>query len=98
MRVHELAKELNLSSRELLEKLKALKIEAKSHMSTLDEEAVGRRLPRHVLEQQERRLVRPMEVVQEEHQRPGRAGRRAAHELGDAVEQAQAGPCSVESE
>jgi translation initiation factor IF-2 len=35
VRVHELAKELKLSSKELIEKLKALKIDAKSHMSVL---------------------------------------------------------------
>ena len=42
LRVHELAKELGLPSKELLERLKALKIEAKSHMSTLEEEAASR--------------------------------------------------------
>ena len=42
MRVHELAKSLKLSSKELLEKLQKLGIDAKSHMSTLDEEAVAR--------------------------------------------------------
>jgi translation initiation factor IF-2 len=42
MRVHELAKELNLSSRELLEKLQTLGVEAKSHMSRLEEAAVKR--------------------------------------------------------
>lgn len=42
MRVHELAKSLKLSSKELLEKLEKLGIEAKSHMSRLDEAAVAR--------------------------------------------------------
>ena len=37
MRVHELAKEFGLNSKELLEKLHAMGVEAKSHMSTLDE-------------------------------------------------------------
>lgn len=42
MRVHELAKTLKLSSKELLEKLEKLGIEAKSHMSRLDEDVVAR--------------------------------------------------------
>lgn len=41
MRVHELAKELGLSSKELLAKLHDLGLEAKSHMSALDEAAVA---------------------------------------------------------
>ena len=40
MKVHELAKELNLSSKELLEKIKSIGIEAKSHMSSLEENDV----------------------------------------------------------
>jgi translation initiation factor IF-2 len=40
MRVHELAKSLKLSSKELIEKLGKLGVEAKSHMSTLDVKAV----------------------------------------------------------
>jgi len=40
MRVHELAKELKVSSKDLIEKLKGLKIDAKSHMSVLTEENV----------------------------------------------------------
>lgn len=36
MRVHELAKELKLTSKDLLAKLKTLKISAKSHASTID--------------------------------------------------------------
>ena len=42
MRVHELAKDLKLTSKELLEQLKALKIQAKSHTSTLDADAINR--------------------------------------------------------
>lgn len=38
MRVYELAKEIGITSKELLEELKRLKIEAKSHMSVIDEE------------------------------------------------------------
>ena len=44
MRVHELAKELSISSKELLAELQNLDIEAKSHMSSLDE--TGTRLMR----------------------------------------------------
>jgi translation initiation factor IF-2 len=40
MRVHELAKELGVSSKELIGKLHGLGVEAKSHMSALDDEAV----------------------------------------------------------
>jgi len=39
IRVHKLAKELGLSSKELVEKLHALKIDAKGHMSNLDDKA-----------------------------------------------------------
>ncbi len=42
MKVHELAKELKLSSKDLLEKLKKLRVDAKSHMTGLDEETVQR--------------------------------------------------------
>ena len=37
MRVHELAKELNLSSKELLERLAEMRIPAKSHASVLND-------------------------------------------------------------
>ncbi len=40
MRVHELAKEMNISSKELLEKLHALGVEAKNHMATLTPEQI----------------------------------------------------------
>ncbi|MCX5656867.1 MAG: translation initiation factor IF-2 [Candidatus Omnitrophica bacterium] len=40
-RVHQLAKELNISSGELLAKLKALKVNVKSHMSLLNDEVAG---------------------------------------------------------
>src|SRR3990167_8369969 len=39
-RVHELAKELKLSSKELMDKLKKLKVAAKNHMSVLEPESV----------------------------------------------------------
>ena len=38
MRVHELAKKLGISSKDLLEKLKNLKVDAKSHMSVLEDD------------------------------------------------------------
>jgi translation initiation factor IF-2 len=37
VKVHELAKELNMTSKELLDRLKSMGIEAKSHMSVLTE-------------------------------------------------------------
>ena len=37
IRVHALAKEIGITSKELLIKLKELNIEAKNHMSTIDE-------------------------------------------------------------
>ncbi len=40
IRVHQLAKELKISSKELIEKLHKLKVDVHSHMSTLDEETV----------------------------------------------------------
>ncbi len=42
LRVHELAKELKLTSKELIDKLKGLKVDAKSHMSLLTDENVKR--------------------------------------------------------
>src|SRR3989304_8147144 len=41
-RVFELAKELEISSKELIEELKKLGIEVSSHMAVLDEKAMGR--------------------------------------------------------
>ena len=41
MRIHELAKELGVSSKDLLAKLHELGTEVKSHMSVLDETAIG---------------------------------------------------------
>ena len=40
MKVHELAKELKLSSKEFMEKLEEMGIEVKSHMSSLEEDEV----------------------------------------------------------
>ena len=42
MKLHELAKELNLASKELLEKAREMGIEVKSHLSSLEEEEVER--------------------------------------------------------
>lgn len=42
MRVHELAKELGVTSNEVLDRLPALNIEATSHMSTLTDQDVER--------------------------------------------------------
>lgn len=41
VRVYELAKDLNITNNQLLEKLKELKIDAKSHMSALDNSDVA---------------------------------------------------------
>ncbi len=40
MRVHELAKEIGMGSKELVEKLRALNIETKSHMSSIDDTSI----------------------------------------------------------
>jgi len=50
MRVHELAKELELSSKELLAQLSDLGIDAKSHMTTLDDDTVELLLDEHTRE------------------------------------------------
>ena len=42
MRVHELAKQLGLGSKELVAKLRELGLEVKSHMSTVDEATIAR--------------------------------------------------------
>ena len=42
MKVHELAKELKLSSKEFMEKLEEMGIEVKSHMSSLEEDEVAK--------------------------------------------------------
>jgi translation initiation factor IF-2 len=42
MRVHELAKELGLSSKELIERLAKLKVSVKGHMSTMEDAVVAR--------------------------------------------------------
>ena len=42
VRIYELAKELNMDSKELVEKLKAGGLSIKNYMSTLDEEAVAK--------------------------------------------------------
>jgi translation initiation factor IF-2 len=41
IRVYELAKQLNMSSKELIAKLKELKVEVKGHMSSVDDETAG---------------------------------------------------------
>ncbi len=39
-KIHEIAKELDLTSKELIEKAKALGIEVKNHLSSVDEDIV----------------------------------------------------------
>ncbi|RLA96935.1 MAG: hypothetical protein DRG83_16695, partial [Deltaproteobacteria bacterium] len=41
-RIHELAKELQITSKELIDKVASLGISVKNHMSTLEDEDVGR--------------------------------------------------------
>ena len=41
VRVYELAKDLNMTNRELLDKIRDLDIEVNSHMSSLDEDEVA---------------------------------------------------------
>ena len=41
MRVHELAKELKLTSKDAIEKLKSLKVDVKNHMSVLTAENIA---------------------------------------------------------
>ena len=48
IRIHELAKDLNMKNKELLEKLKAMNLAVVSHMSTL-EEADAERIKAHIL-------------------------------------------------
>ena len=42
IRVYELARDLNLKNKELLEKMEAMNISVKSHMSSLEEDLVSR--------------------------------------------------------
>jgi len=42
IRIYELARELNMKNKELLDKIVAMDIEAKSHMSSLDDDVVGK--------------------------------------------------------
>ena len=46
-RVHELAKELNTTSKRLMEKMEEINIKVKSHMSLLDDEQLDR-LYKHI--------------------------------------------------
>jgi len=58
MRVHELAKELGLTSKDLLARLKERKIEAKGHMANLDEDVV-----KLFLEERQARTGQPIAVA-----------------------------------
>ena len=55
MRIHELAKELNVDSKELLKKLKALNFPVKSHMSSVDDETAD--IIKHELEDLTRKEI-----------------------------------------
>src|SRR2546428_3238233 len=62
MRVHELAKELGVSSKALMDLLASMKIQLKSHSSTLDEATVER-VRRHVRGQAEPKSAEPARVA-----------------------------------
>ncbi len=70
MRIHQLAKKLNLDSKEIIEKLKGLGVKAKSHMSSLDEDTLEiikeefkKNVPRKQKEKQkEKRIKAPLTV------------------------------------
>jgi len=55
MRVHELAKQLGISSKDLLDKLKTMNVSAKSHMSVLDSETAE--IITHELTAQEKKKI-----------------------------------------
>jgi len=59
MRVYKLAKELGLSSKELIEKLKEFKLDVKGHMASIDEETAE--IVRHELEDYLQRRKRELE-------------------------------------
>ncbi|HEV2356636.1 MAG TPA: translation initiation factor IF-2 N-terminal domain-containing protein, partial [bacterium] len=42
MKVHELARELGLTSKELIDRLEAMKVSVRNHMSVLDADTVAR--------------------------------------------------------
>src|SRR2546428_13313903 len=62
MRVHELAKELGVSSKALMDLLASMKIQLKSHSSTLDEATVER-VRRHVKGKAEPKSAEPAPVA-----------------------------------
>lgn len=64
IRVHKLAKELGLTSKDLIEKLKALGVKVKGHMSALDEETAE--IMRHELESEKKpKIEKKVEKVEE---------------------------------
>jgi translation initiation factor IF-2 len=74
LRVYELARELNLENKALLEKMEEMGIEVKSHMSSLDEAAIkqikqtlfGKKTPDKVVEDKRRRRKRVEPPVEPE--------------------------------
>src|SRR5574341_1540647 len=62
MRVHELAKELGLSSKALTDLLASMRVQVKSHSSSLDDVTVER-VRRHVKGQAEPKPVEPARVA-----------------------------------
>lgn len=98
MRVHELAKELNLSSKEMLKKLAELNIAAKSHASVLaeaDVEAVRKNLAPEIkqragiIEDEEAKKLAAQKAEQERERAEEEARRRAAVEQERARREAE---------
>ncbi|NLG11271.1 MAG: GTP-binding protein, partial [Coriobacteriaceae bacterium] len=93
MRVHELAKEFGMDSKEFLDRLHEMKIPAKSHSSTLVDAYVDRIRKRLAPEMAERTALAEAQKAQEEAQRvaaeqEARAAEEAAHR--EAVERERA--------
>ena len=55
MRVHELAKELGIDSKELITKLKALNFPVKNHMSSIDDDATE--IIKHEIEELDKKEI-----------------------------------------
>ncbi|MBO4365111.1 MAG: translation initiation factor IF-2, partial [Eggerthellaceae bacterium] len=93
MRVHELAKELNMSSRELLDRLAEMKIPAKTHASPLNEAYVAKIRKNLEPELKERAGIIEDEEAKQLAQEKAEEERRAAEEAAErraAVEKERA--------
>ncbi|MBL7155764.1 MAG: translation initiation factor IF-2 [Candidatus Omnitrophica bacterium] len=77
VRVHELAKKMGLSSKDLVERLKKLGVKVKGHMSVLDEETAE--IARHEIESESRPKEKPKEEPKER-EKPAQKAKREAPE------------------